>query len=104
MSAHTQLNSKADFDKAIQEQDKYVFIYCYEGSPSAQAEEYAKKFASTTSSYKVDISEQANARAYFGISKAPSAVVYRNGKELKKTEGMEPQVMKEIMEMLQSTN
>jgi hypothetical protein len=40
MSAHTQLNSKADFDKAIQEQDKYVFIYCYEGSPSAQAEEY----------------------------------------------------------------
>ena len=39
MSAHTQLNSKADFDKAIQEQDKYVFIYCYEGSPSAQAEE-----------------------------------------------------------------
>jgi hypothetical protein len=39
MSAHTQLNSKADFDKAIQEQDKYVFIYCYEGSPSSQAEE-----------------------------------------------------------------
>jgi hypothetical protein len=41
---------------------------------------------------------------YFGISKAPSAVVFRNGKELKKTEGMDPQVMKEIMEMLQSTN
>jgi hypothetical protein len=43
-------------------------------------------------------------QAYFGISKAPSAVVFRNGKELKKTEGMEPQVMKEIMELLQSTN
>jgi hypothetical protein len=40
MSAHTQLNSKAEFDKAIQEQDKYVFIYCYEGSPTQQAEEY----------------------------------------------------------------
>jgi hypothetical protein len=40
---------------------------------------------------------------YFGISKAPSAIVYRDGKELKKTEGMDPQVMKEIMEMLQST-
>jgi hypothetical protein len=39
MSAHTQLNSKAEFDKAIQEQDKYVFIYCYEGTPSSQAEE-----------------------------------------------------------------
>ena len=39
MSAHTQLNSKADFDKAIQEQDKYVFIYCYENEPSKQAEE-----------------------------------------------------------------
>jgi len=39
MSAHTQLNSKAEFDKAIQEQDKYVFIYCYEGSPTQQAEE-----------------------------------------------------------------
>jgi len=40
MPAHTQLNSKAEFDKAIQEQDKYVFIYCYEGSPTQQAEEY----------------------------------------------------------------
>lgn len=39
---------------------------------------------------------------YFGISKAPSAIVYRDGKELKKTEGMDPAVMKEIMEMLQS--
>ena len=39
MSKHTQLNSKADFDKAIQEKGKYVFIYCYEGSPSSQAEE-----------------------------------------------------------------
>lgn len=39
---------------------------------------------------------------YFGISKAPSAIVYRDGKELKKTEGMDPTVMKEIMEMLQS--
>ena len=85
---------------------------------------YAKKFASTTTSYKVDISEQANARVrsniakllregyqlmrysfqeYFGISKAPSAIVYRDGKELKKTEGMDPKVMKEIMELLQST-
>lgn len=69
----------------------------------------------------VDIAAQANARVslpkgrhcqslansffqeYFGISKAPSAIVYRDGKELKKTEGMDPQVMKEIMEMLQST-
>lgn len=39
---------------------------------------------------------------YFGISKAPSAIVYRDGKEVKKTEGMDPAVMKEIMEMLQS--
>ena len=64
----------------------------------------------------VDIAAQANARVslpkgrhcqslansffqeYFGISKAPSAIVYRDGKELKKTEGMDPQVMKEIME------
>jgi hypothetical protein len=39
MSAHVSLNSKADFDKAIQEKGKYVFIYCYEGTPSPQAEE-----------------------------------------------------------------
>ncbi|KAM0700016.1 hypothetical protein Q7P36_000227 [Cladosporium allicinum] len=103
MSKHTQLNSKADFDKAIQEKGKYVFIYCYENEPSKQAEEYAEKFSSTTKSYMVDIAAQANAREYFGISKAPSAIVYRDGKELKKTEGMDPQVMKEIMEMLQST-
>ncbi|KAL1590780.1 hypothetical protein WHR41_00581 [Cladosporium halotolerans] len=102
MSAHIQLNSREEFDKAIQEKGKYVFIYCYEGETSPQAEEYAKKFSSTTTSYKVDISQQENARKYFGISKAPSAIVYRDGKELKKTEGMDPAVMKEIMEMLQS--
>lgn len=39
MSEHIQLNSKADFDKAIQEKGKYVFIYCYEGKTSPQAEE-----------------------------------------------------------------
>jgi hypothetical protein len=39
MSKHIQLNSKAEFDEAIQEKGKYVFIYCYEGQPSAQAEE-----------------------------------------------------------------
>jgi hypothetical protein len=44
-----------------------------------------------------------SSQEYFGISKAPSAIVYRDGKELKKTEGMDPAVMKEIMEMLQST-
>lgn len=39
MSAHIQLNSREEFDKAIQEKGKYVFIYCYEGETSPQAEE-----------------------------------------------------------------
>lgn len=39
MSSHTQLNSREEFDKAIQEKGKYVFIYCYEGQTSPEAEE-----------------------------------------------------------------
>lgn len=39
MSVHTDLNSKDDFDKAIQTKDKYVFIYAYEGEVSQMAEE-----------------------------------------------------------------
>lgn len=39
MAAHTELNSKSDFDKALETKGKYVLIYAYEGSVSSQAEE-----------------------------------------------------------------
>jgi len=42
MTAHTELTSQEDFQKALATKDKYVFIYAYEGEISPQAEEYVQ--------------------------------------------------------------
>ncbi|OQO03550.1 hypothetical protein B0A48_10214 [Cryoendolithus antarcticus] len=100
MGAHTELTSKADFDKALETTDKYVLVYAYEGEVSPQAESYATKFASTVDSYKLDISKYPEAAKFHGISSAPSIVVYKSGKEVSKVEGVVPEKMKELGEML----
>jgi len=35
---HKELNSKADFDAALETKDKYVLIYAYSGEVAPQAE------------------------------------------------------------------
>lgn len=36
---HTELNSKAEFDQALQTSGKYVLIYAYEGTVNPKADE-----------------------------------------------------------------
>lgn len=36
---HTELNSKAEFDQALQTSGKFVLIYAYEGSVNPKADE-----------------------------------------------------------------
>jgi len=48
MSAHTELTSQEDFQKALQVKEQYVFIYAYEGEISQEAEEYVPRALSHT--------------------------------------------------------
>ncbi|KAF2094446.1 hypothetical protein NA57DRAFT_60489 [Rhizodiscina lignyota] len=94
--AHKDLTSKADFDAALATQGKYVLIYAYAGDVSPKAEEAAQKHAATTEAFKVDVDKYETAKAFFGITKTPTVVVYKDGKEVKKVEGMDEAGMSEI--------
>jgi hypothetical protein len=53
MSSHTKLHSKADFDKAIATEGKYVLIHAYSNEIFPKAEEYARNSSSAVS-FKTD--------------------------------------------------
>jgi thioredoxin-like negative regulator of GroEL len=60
----------------------------------------ADKHAATTDAYKVDTDKYPTAKAYFGIETLPTVVVYKDGKELKKVEGINEENAKEIAAIL----
>ncbi|CAK4034837.1 hypothetical protein B0A49_13074 [Lecanosticta acicola] len=97
---HTELNSKSDFDKALDTKGKYVLIYAYENSVNPKADEYASSYASSTDAYKVDVAKHAAAREYFGVTTVPTIVVYKDGKEVKKVEGADQAGMEEVRNLL----
>ncbi|KAK4985775.1 hypothetical protein LTR66_007723 [Elasticomyces elasticus] len=102
MPAHQEINSKSDFESAINSNSgKYVLIYAYENQIAPRAEEYAEKYKSTTAPYKVDVTKHDDAKQWLNISTAPSAVVYSNGKEVTTVEGMDPSKMQEVAKMLE---
>lgn len=80
---------------------------------------YAEKFAATTAAYKVDVSKHEAAKvsmefppntvssclltakkAYFNVTKVPTVVVYKDGKEVKKAEGVDQAGMEEVASIL----
>ncbi|KAK5166433.1 uncharacterized protein LTR77_007976 [Saxophila tyrrhenica] len=87
MSAHTKLHSKADFDKALETQGRYVLIHAYSGSVLDKAEEFAAKYKSNCDAYAVDTSEEPKVMEYFGITQTPAALLYKDGQQVKKVEG-----------------
>jgi len=97
---HEDLTSKADFDAALATEDKYVLIYAYSGEVSEKADAAAEKHAATTKAFKVDVEKYPTAKAFFGITTTPTVVVYKNGKELKKVEGIDEEKAKEIAAIL----
>jgi len=60
----------------------------------------ADKHIATTEAYKVDTDKYPAAKAYFGIETLPTVVVYKDGKELKKVEGVNEDNAKEIASVL----
>ncbi|KAF2720579.1 hypothetical protein K431DRAFT_295071 [Polychaeton citri CBS 116435] len=96
MAFHKPLGSKDAYEKAIQS-DKYVVIYVHDGGEvPAQAEEGAKKFADKVDAYHADAGANPQIKDFYGITKLPSAVLYKSGKEIKKVDGADPAGMAEI--------
>ncbi|KAF2466607.1 uncharacterized protein BDR25DRAFT_345484 [Lindgomyces ingoldianus] len=98
--AHKELNNKADFDAALATKDRYVFIYAYEGAIPPPATENAKKFADTTDAYSLDVGKHHMAKEHFKVENVPTAIVYKDGKELSRVDKMGPDAMKAIEEIL----
>jgi thioredoxin 1 len=60
----------------------------------------AEKHAATTVAFKVDVDKYPTAKEFFGIAATPTVVVYKDGKELKKLEGVNEENAKEIASVL----
>ena len=60
----------------------------------------ADKHAATTDAYKVDVDKYPTAKEFFKITTTPTVVVYKDGKELKKVEGVNEENAKEIASVL----
>ncbi|KAE9980719.1 hypothetical protein BLS_007715 [Venturia inaequalis] len=100
MASHQDLNSKADFDAALATEDKYVLIYAYSGEVSEKADAAGKRYEHNTKAFKVDVDANPAAKEFFDIKTTPTIVVYKNGKELKKVEGLDGEKAKEVASVL----
>ncbi|ORY00908.1 hypothetical protein BCR34DRAFT_592454 [Clohesyomyces aquaticus] len=100
--SHKELNSKEDFAAAMETKDRYVFIYAYEGAIPPQATENAKRFADTTDAYSIDVGANPMPKEKLGITKVPTALVFRDGKEVARVDQMGPESMKGIEEILKA--
>ncbi|WPG97651.1 Hypothetical protein R9X50_00043100 [Acrodontium crateriforme] len=99
--SHTVLNNKADFDKALETKDKNVFIYIHDGGELPEsAKNGAAKFEATSAAFSVDAAVEPKVKDYFQVSELPAAVIYKDGKELKKFEGLNQEHMGEIGSIL----
>lgn len=59
-----------------------------------------KQFEHNTKAFKVDVDAYPTAREFFDIKSTPTVVVYKDGKELKKVEGLDADKAKEIASVL----
>jgi len=98
--AHKTLASKEDFQNALQTKDRYVLIYAYQGQVPPAAEEAAKRHAANTDAYKVNVDDFPSAKDNLKLTEFPAIVVFKDGKELKRVEGLNPEKAKEIGSVL----
>jgi len=98
---HKPLTSKDEFQAALATKDKYVLIFAYQGADIPPgAKEYAKKFASTTDAYKVNVDDFPTAKENLKLTELPAVLVFKDGKEIKRVENMNAEKAKEIAEVL----
>ena len=62
----------------------------------------AKKFSETTDAYSLNVAKYPAAKEHFKIDKVPTAIVYKDGKEIKRVDEMGPESMKEVEQILLS--
>jgi len=98
--AHKELLSKENFAEALQTKDKYVLIYAYTGKVSPQAEDAAKRHAHNTAAFKVDVEKFPTAKENLKLKEFPAVVVFKDGKEIKRAEGLNPEKAKEVAAVL----
>ncbi|KAJ9628635.1 hypothetical protein H2203_002537 [Taxawa tesnikishii (nom. ined.)] len=101
--AHKDLKSKADMEAALQTTGKYVLIYFYEGHVNPKADEMSQQFADTTDAYRVniqDLPQQALDR--FKVTQVPTIIIFKDGGEAKRVDGVTPEKMKDVAAMLKA--
>lgn len=59
-----------------------------------------KRYEHNTKAFKVDVDANPAAKEFFDIKTTPTIVVYKNGKELKKVEGLDGEKAKEVASVL----
>lgn len=60
----------------------------------------AQKYAATTDAYSVNVGTNELPKQHFKIEKVPTAIVYKNGEEVKRVDEMNAENMKGIAELL----
>jgi len=75
-----------------------LLLYCNNNQLTTHSA--AKKFEHNTKAFKVDVDAYPTAKAFFDIKTTPTVVVYKDGKELKKVEGLDEEKAKEIASVL----
>ncbi|KAF2105981.1 hypothetical protein BDV96DRAFT_607769 [Lophiotrema nucula] len=103
--AHKELNGKEDFTKALETKGRYVFIYAHDSEVPAPAQDScrnAKKFSETTDAYGLNVAKYPVAKDHFKIEKVPTAIVYKDGKEIKRVDEMSQESIKEVEQILLS--
>ncbi|KAF2661510.1 hypothetical protein K491DRAFT_687298 [Lophiostoma macrostomum CBS 122681] len=99
---HKELESTDDIHKAFETKDRNVFFFVHEGFIPPPAVENAKRFTDTTDAYSLNVSKLPSAKEHLKIEKLPTAIVFRNGEEVKRVDEMNPQAMKGIEDVLKA--
>lgn len=106
-AAHT-VDDEDDFDERVQNAgDKLVLVDffatwcrpCYQIAP--KLEEFAKKYESQLVVLKVDVDQESGlAMGRFSVSKLPTFVFLKNGKEIERSGGADEVIVENIIKRL----
>jgi len=99
-AAHKEITNREQFLAAIQTKDKYVLLYAYTGEVTPAAEAAAKQHAHNTDAYKVDVDKFPTCKENLKLTAFPAVVVFKDGKEIKRVEGVNKDNAKEVVEVL----
>jgi len=98
--AHKPCASKEQFMEALQTKDKYVLLYAFTGEITEAAEAAARRHVHNTVAYKVNVDEFPTCKDNLKLETFPAVVVFKDGKEIKRVEGVNKDNAHEIVEVL----